>query len=170
MNKIVLRTFSEEEYHVFFRDYVPDPMMDPSPFHYNREQISRSYHYNHDGFRQNYEHFGIFMNDRPVGSFQLKRIDISNQCCEFGIILQNNSVKNRGIGTEAIHQGMKIANEKYGIRTMIGDTMQRNRRMIHIFEKMGFELTETVRDAFVLPDGTHEDRLVYQAEITEDIK
>ena len=75
MNGIQLRTFTEEEYHRFFRRYQPDPMMDSSPFRYNREQISRSYLYNHGGYRENYVHLGIFLDDEPVGSFQLKRMD-----------------------------------------------------------------------------------------------
>ena len=168
MNQIELRTFTKEEYHAFFRRYVSDPMMDPSPFVYNREQVSRSYLYNHGGFRDHYEHFGVFLNRRPVGSFQLKRIDPEKKCCEFGIILQNDSVKNLGIGTEAIRQGMIIARDKYGMDQIIGDTMARNTRMIHIFSKLGFELVETVPGAFVLPDRTREDRLVFRKELRSE--
>ena len=165
---IELRTFTEEEYHQFFRHYESDPMMDPSPFHYNREQISRSYAYNHDGYRDDYAHFGIFQDNQPVGSFQLKRIDRQKKQCEFGIILRDDSVKNKGIGTEAIRLGMKLAKDKYGIQMMIGDTMGRNTRMMRVFEKLGFSLAETVPDAFELPDGTKEDRYVYIKQLTED--
>ena len=168
LDRIELRTFTEEEYHTFFRRYKPDPMMDPSPFRYQYEQISRSYIYNHDGYRDNYEHFGIFMNREPVGSFQLKRIDRQKKQCEFGIILRDDSVKNKGIGTEAIRLGMKLAKDKYGIQMMIGDTMGRNTRMMRVFEKLGFSLAETVPDAFELPDGTKEDRYVYIKQLTED--
>jgi len=168
MISIELRAFTEEEYHRFFRRYRPDPMMDPSPFHYNREQISRSYLYNHGGFRENYVHLGIFLDGEPVGSFQLKRMDSAKKSCEFGIILQNDKVKNRGIGTEAIRKGMGIASSQYGMKWMFGDTMGRNTRMIHVFEKLGFELMERIPDAFVLPDGNREDRLVYRKLISEE--
>ena len=167
LSLVELRTFTESEYHRFFKGYVPDPMMDSSPFTYNHEQISRSYAYNHGGFRDNYVHYGIFRDGVPVGSFQLKRINIEKGICEFGIILQNDRIKNQGIGTEAIREGMRIAREKYGIRFMIGDTMGQNKRMIRVFEKLGFDLTETVPDAFELPDGKKEDRLVFRKEITE---
>ena len=96
---VELRTFTEKEYHQFFREYESDPLMDPVPFVYNKEQISRSYAYNHGGFRENYAHYGIFLDGKPVGSFQLKRMDPVRKCCEFGIILKNDSVKNRGIGS-----------------------------------------------------------------------
>ena len=105
-NMVEMRTFTEEEYHRFFRGYRSDPMMDPIPFHYNREKVSRSYVYNHGGFREDYVHLGIFMNGKPVGSFQLKRMNPAEKSCEFGIILQNDSCKNQGIGTEAIRIGM----------------------------------------------------------------
>ena len=123
---IEMRTFSEEEYHQFFKGYVSDPMMDPSPFHYNRERS-----------------------------------------CEFGIILQNDKCKNQGIGTEAIRLGMKLARDQYGMKYLIGDTMGRNKRMIHVFEKLGFTLMERIPASFELADGTKEDRLVYRINLTE---
>ena len=165
---IELRTFTEEQYHAFFRGYQSDPLMDPSPFHYNREQVSRSYQYNHGGFRENYVHLGIFMDGEPVGSFQLKRMDPEKRTCEFGIILRDDSIKNNGIGTEAIRIGMNIARDQYHMTTIIGDTMGRNRRMMHVFEKLGFTLTETVPNAFQLSDGTTDDRHVYIKQLTED--
>ena len=168
MSRIELRTFTEEEYHAFFRRYQPDPLMDPSPFRYNREQISRSYVYNHGGYRENYVHLGIFLDGEPVGSFQLKRMDPEKKQCEFGIILRDDSVKNRGLGTEAIRAGMRIAREKHGMETIIGDTMGRNRRMMRVFEKLGFTLTETVPGAFEMPDGSREDRHVYTKNLKED--
>lgn len=168
MSRIELRTFTEEEYHAFFRNYQSDPLMDPSPFRYNREQISRSYAYNHGGYRENYVHLGIFLDDEPVGSFQLKRMDPEKKQCEFGIILRDDSVKNKGIGTEAIRAGLRIARDRYGMETVIGDTMGRNKRMMRVFEKLGFTLTETVPGAFELPDGSREDRYVYTKQLKED--
>ena len=168
MNQIELRAFTEAEYHLFFRHYISDPLMDPSPFRYDREQVSRSYAYNHSGYRTDYVHFGIFLDGEPVGSFQLKRMDSLRKSCEFGIILQHDGVKNRGIGTEAIRLGMAIAREQYGITTIIGDTMGRNRRMIHVFEKLGFRLTETVPRAFEFSDGHREDRLVFTKQLMEE--
>lgn len=168
MSNIELRTFTEEEYHQFFRHYISDPMMDPAPFMYSREQVSRSYAYNHGGYRPDYVHLGVFLDGIPVGSYQLKRMDMIRKSCEFGIILQNDSVKNRGIGSQAILVGMNIARDVYGMKTMIGDTMGRNKRMIHVFEKLGFQLVEKIKDSFELPDGQKEDRLVFCKYLTEE--
>ena len=142
--------------------------MSSVPFHYNREQIDNSYRYNYGGFQKGYAHFGIFMDGDPIGSFQLKRIDPDKQTCEFGIILQNDHYKDCGIGTEAIRIGLQIARREYGVKTVYGDTMSRNVRMIRVFEKLGFEMCETVPEAFKLPEGGYEDRLVWKYTFSDD--
>ena len=116
--KIELKPFTEQEYHEFFRGYVQDPLMNPEPFVYSAEMVSRSYVYNYQ-YRDHFALYGIFLDGTPVGSFQLKRIDPEIRRCEFGIILQNRSVMNRGIGSEAIRQGERIALEKYGMADRI---------------------------------------------------
>lgn len=164
MADIILRSFTEEEYHQFFRRYRPDPVMDPSPFHYSYEQISRVYRYNFGGFRKDYAEYGIFLDNRPVGSFQLKRIDADRKTCEFGIILQNDEMKNKGIGTRAIQIGIHTARRQYGMTSITGETLEHNHRMIHIFEKLGFTLAES-RSAPSASGGTI---LVYQLQLTEE--
>ena len=167
MDKITLAPFTEPQYHLFFMDYVQDPLMSDIPFRYNREQVANSYRYNYGGFQKGYAHYGIFLNGEPVGSFQLKRMDPEKGTCEFGIILQNNRYKGRGIGTEAVRIGMDIARHEFGMRTVYGDTRERNIRMRRVFEKLGFELYETVKGAFKLPDGGYEDRLVWRKQLEE---
>ena len=54
------------------------------------------------------------------------------------------------------------------MKTLIGDTMGRNKRMIRVFEKLGFQLTERIPASFELPDGQKEDRLVYKIILTEE--
>lgn len=159
-DSITLRRFSEEEYHEFFRHYEPDPVMDPHPFIYNKETVSRSYLYNHQ-YRQDYLHYGIFLDNYPVGSFQLKRINKDNGSCEFGIILQSDRFKNKGIGTEAIRTGIRIAKDELKLKRMMGDTSGRNIRMQKVFQKLGFRLIETVHGAFDFGDGNKDDRLLY---------
>lgn len=159
---IELRPFTEAEYHRFFRGYEADPMVEPLPYVYHEESVSRSYHYNYH-VRQNYLHLGILDDEHiPLGCFQLKRIDRENGRCEFGIILQKPTLQDRGIGTLAIRQGMEIAKNRYEIKTMLGDTSSENGRMIHLFEKLGFRLTERVPGAYRLVNGQPGDRLVYK--------
>lgn len=167
MQQIELRTFTEDEYHEFFRFYEPDPLVDPHPFIYDPYQISVSYRYNHEGHRENYRHYGIFSDNKPVGSFQLKRIDPEKKTCEFGIILQDEKSRNQGIGTEAILLGMAEA-ERLGIRLLIGDTLGRNKRMQRVFNKLGFQLREIRHKDLCLPDGTVDDLMIYEKKLSEE--
>ncbi|MCR5296615.1 MAG: GNAT family N-acetyltransferase [Clostridiales bacterium] len=167
MREITLAPFTEEQYHVFFRGYRQDPLMTPDPFVYSEEQVSMSYRWNYGGFQQHYAHYGIFLDGVPVGSFQLKRIDPETKTCEFGIILQHDGYKDRGIGTEAIRRGMRLAADEFGVETVIGDTAGRNKRMQRVFEKLGFEMTETIPDAFELPDGTKDSCLIWRKTLKE---
>ena len=168
MNRIELRPFTKEEYHTFFKGYKPDAEVDPSPFVYDPVQIEKSYEYNHGGSRENYEHLGIFLDGIPVGSFQLKRIDTAGRKCEFGLILRDEQVRNRGVGSEAIRLGMEMAKEKYGILHLWGDTMGRNKRMQRVFGKLGFRVVSIIVDDFSLYDGSLEDRLVYVKDLGEE--
>ena len=165
IQKITLSPFSEEDYHRFFRGYISDPLMTSVPFRYNYEQISNSYRYNYGGYQKGYAHYGIFLDDIPVGSFQLKRMDPEKQTCEFGIILQNDHYKNRGIGTEALRIGLDIARNQFHIRMVYGDTAGRNIRMQRVFQKLGFKLCETIPDAFEMADGSRDVRLVWKKEL-----
>lgn len=159
--KMSLRPLTEKEYHTFFRGYQNDPTLDFNPFVYSAEMISRSYHYNYDRFRSGYAHYGIFLGLQVIGCFQLKRIDLEHKRCEFGIILQNASVRGKGYGTHAVLLGLQEAHDRFGIQTIIGDTMSVNFAMRTIFEKLGFSLIENVPNAFDTPSGPA-DRLVYQ--------
>ena len=40
--------------------------------------------------------------------------------------------------------------------------------MRRVFEKLGFELEETVENAFELPEGGYEDRLVWKKDLTDE--
>ena len=73
-------------------------------------------------------------------------------------------------GTTAIRKLMDLARDQFGMETMIGDTMGSNKRMIRVFEKLGFKMIEKVPEAFVFPDGQHEDRLVFQKNLREASK
>ena len=167
MNNVTLSPFTEEQYHQFFRGYIQDPRMSTVPFRYNAEQISASYRYNYGGFQKGYAHFGIFLGDIPVGAFQLKRMNPDQHTGEFGIILQNDRYKNRGIGTEAIRIGLDIARNQFGLRIVYGDTADRNEPMKRVFVKLGFTLQERVPDAIELPEGGYEDRLIWRKQLEE---
>lgn len=157
---IELRPFTREEYHDFYRCYQPDPLMDPNPYHYSHEHVDRCFDY--DLSRKDwYPVFGIFDDvGCPVGTLALKRIDTLYKRCELGVMLANDSVKNRGYGTAAIKQAIDMAQNVYGLEHILADTMGQNLRMQHVLEKLGFRFVERTEHVYDMK-GHWEDRLDY---------
>lgn len=164
---VTLRPFIRAEYHAFYRNYEPDPVMDPHPYRYSREHVDRAFDY--DASRADwYPVFGIFNEENiPVGSLALKRIDREKARCEIGIVMANDRWKNRGYGTEAMQQAIQLAAEQYGVRTILADTMGSNRRMQHLLDKLGFQLIERIAHVYDMQDHW-EDRLNYVLEVHDD--
>lgn len=159
MSSITLRPFTREEYHAFFQAYEPDPVMDPHPYRYQFTHVDRSFDFD-QARRDWYPTFGIFADDRPVGTLSLKRIDHIQHKCEIGLMMVNDTCKNRGYGTEAMRLGMELARQTYGVRHIWADTMGSNTRMQHILDKLGFRLVERIPQIYDMP-GRKEDRLNY---------
>ena len=139
-------------------------MMDPRPYHYCYEHVERCF--DADQARADwYPTFGIFREDgRCVGCLSLKRIDRNAATAEIGIILQNDSVKNRGYGTQALQAGIYLAQEQYGVRHIWADTAANNLRMQHVLTKLGFTQAERIPYGCDMLDHW-EDRLRYVLEV-----
>lgn len=165
---ITLRPFTREEYHEFWQQYEPDPVMDPRPYRYNREHTDRNFDY--DQMRKEwYPVFGIFVDDTtPVGSLSLKRIDTLYKRCELGIVMANDRCKGQGWGTEAIRQGIRIAHDTYGVNTILADTMGCNQRMQHILMKLGFQFQERIKNVYDM-SGRMEDKLDYVLDVSNGV-
>ncbi len=161
--RVSLRFFAREEYHDFFKRYVADPVMTPQPYRYQAEYVDRSFDYDLSR-RAWYPVFGVFdQRGEAVGILSLKRIDHERRRCEIGLTLRDDSCKGRGLGTAAVREGIRIARTVYGVRVILADTTGSNRRMQHILEKLGFQLTERVER--ILDFGDHrEDCLYYTLE------
>lgn len=156
---IILRPFTRWEYHDFFQRYVPDPVMDPRPYHYQHEHVDRCFAYD-ESRRDWYPTFGIFAEGVAIGILSLKRIDHETQKCEIGLMMVDDSCKNHGYGTVAMKLGMQKAVDDYGVLHIWADTMDSNTRMQHILDKLGFCLVERITNAYDMPNGK-QDRLVY---------
>lgn len=156
---ITLRPFTRGEYHDFFRRYVADPVMDPRPYRYSFEHVDRSFDYD-ESRRDWYPTYGIFADNLAVGILSLKRIDKAAKKCEIGLMMADDTCKNRGYGTAAMRLGMEKAVQEYGVAHIWADTMGGNTRMQHVLEKLGFRLMERVPQVCDMPSGK-QDRLVY---------
>lgn len=160
---IVLRPFSREEYHDFFRRYEADPAMDPTPYHYQFTHVDKSFDY--DLSRQEwYPQFGIFWENKVIGILSLKRIDRTRQRCEIGLMMVNDDYKNHGYGTQAMMEAIRMARNDYGLKHLYADTMGSNLRMQHVLEKLGFRLVERIPHVYHFGNRV-EDKLDYLLEV-----
>lgn len=85
--------------------------------------------------------FLVLLDGRPVGEVALKRIDRAAGRCELSIHLQNDSVKNRGVGTLAERLALAQAFGPLGLETVCADAVLKNARSRHVLEKVGFRPT-----------------------------
>ena len=163
MTNVILRPFTRAEYHLFFQQYVPDPLMDPRPYRYQAAHVDHQFDYD-ESRKEWYPTFGIFADEEPVGILSLKRIDKTERKCEIGLMMANDTYKNQGYGTQAMRLGIQLAAAHYDVHHIWADTMGRNTRMQHILEKLGFMLLERVPMIYDMPAGK-DDRLVYLLEV-----
>lgn len=82
--------------------------------------------------------FAVMRGDEVIGEAVLKRIDKEKKSCELGICLVNDSVKNRGYGTEAERLAVRYAFETMGLDTVFADSLLGNTRGQHVLQKAGF--------------------------------
>lgn len=156
IQKVLLRQLTEKEYHSFFRGYVNDRMISSAVYQYSAEQVSRQYRY--DQMRSgNTCVLGIIYKDTPVGMLSIDDMDHTEHTCRIGIILQNDNIKNKRIGTEAFGLGIEYAFRHYETKLISADTRSDNIAMRRILESYGFMLQETVDNAW----GNGIARLVY---------
>ena len=90
--------------------------------------------------KRNCVHLAIMCNDKPIGEILFKRIDPVAGTAVLSIHLQNDSVKGKGYGTYAEKLAIKYAFSELKLNAIYADVIKKNRRSIHVLEKVGFQL------------------------------
>ena len=126
--------------HEFYRGFEndPDTFMDMdrfAPYEYTPEKVDRYFEEQQSPDRIV---FMIMERGVPVGEVKLKYIDHEAKQCSLGIHLQNDRVKNRGIGTAAERLALDYAFHVLGMETVNADAVLKNMRSQHVMEKVGF--------------------------------
>ena len=122
----------------------PDLFMDMSkfqPYVYTAEKCDEIV----DRYRRmGRVYLAVMLDNEPIGEVILKNIDQERQCCTLGIHMQNDSVKNKGYGTQAEILALQYAFKILHLKTIFADAIHKNKRSQHVLCKVGF--TETHRD------------------------
>ncbi|QSX05916.1 GNAT family N-acetyltransferase [Sedimentibacter sp. zth1] len=138
---ISLHEVTRELLHEYYRGFISDPdiFMDMNRFftyHYDPEKIDG--HFALKKPTQERKEFMIIVNDTVVGEICLKHIDYDKRECELSIHMQNDSVKNKGYGTQAEKLAVCYAFEELRMNTVLADAVLKNVRSQHVLEKVGF--------------------------------
>lgn len=142
-SRITLIRRTRESCHAFYQALVQDPVLfddgDPfQPYQYDPGTV--------DAFFQKREQqrgrmgFSVFLGDMVIGDMSFKRIDREKHSCELEICMINDSVKNKGYGTQAEQLAVQYAFEHMDMETVFADCLEKNTRSQHVLEKVGFEL------------------------------
>lgn len=129
----------------FYRGFETDPalFMDMSqfrPYVYSEDWVEAHFRRQID---RNREYLAVMLENAPVGEIILKDRDPKNRCCTLSIHLKNNSVKNRGYGTQAEILALEYAFNELGMETVYANAVHTNLRSRHVLEKVGFVETHT---------------------------
>lgn len=138
-----LETMSKALARRYYRDFELDPIMfvDPDKFHpyvYSDEKSDATVERHHQLGRV---FLAVMLGEEPIGEVILKNIDREKQCCTLGIHMQNDSVKNKGYGTNAEILTLRYAFEELNLNTVYADALHQNKRSQHVLEKAGFRYT-----------------------------
>ena len=130
----------------YYKEFEMDPDLfaDMDKFHSYVYSIEKC-----DEIVERYNRLGrifmaIMLDGRPIGEVILKNIDYERKSCVLGIHLQNDSVKNKGYGTQAEILTIQYAFNSLKLETVFADAIHKNHRSQHVLKKAGF--VETHRD------------------------
>lgn len=82
------------------------------------------------------------LDEKPIGELQLKQINREKAECTLSIHMQNDTVKEKGYGTQAERLAVKYAFDELGMVAVNADTIRKNTRSQHVLEKVGFHFIE----------------------------
>ena len=134
-------------FHELWRDfeYDPDLFMDMELYEkcrvsvYDKDKVDA--HFDKRMASADSMTFAVMLESRVIGEVVLKHIDRAKRECELGIHLINDSVKNKGYGTEAERLAIEYAFDTLGMKRILADSIIKNTRSQHILEKLGFKRT-----------------------------
>ena len=140
MKKISLCPMTREMCHEFYKGFRNDPAVftDINQFkeyEYTAEKVDSYFDENNVPSRRL---FAIVVDGQMVGECKLKYIDFDKMECSAGIHLRNDSVKEKGYGTEAEQLLLRYAFDELGMVAVNADAILKNTRSQHVMEKVGF--------------------------------
>ena len=127
--------------HAFYRDFeqAPELFEDPAAmtaYVYEPGRVDAFFAERQK--RPDRRTYYILHGERVIGELVYKKLDAENKCCELGLCLVNDRVKNRGLGTAALRLALRHGFGALGMERIGADALLRNTRSQHVMQKAGF--------------------------------
>ena len=100
--------------------------------------------------------------DTPLGSVYLQNFDEVNNKAEWGLFLDADGTRSKGVGTEVGNLILDYAFGQLGLHKLHSRVLAYNKPCICMNEKLGFRQEAYLRDELLL-DGKYEDLILYGA-------
>ena len=136
MSTVSIQPMTREMCHKFYKGFRNDPAIGHYyEYIYTPEIADRYFDTNSVPDRRL---FAILVDGQIVGECKLKYIDMDKRECSMGIHLRDDSVKEKGYGTQAERLILQYAFEELGMIAVNADAALKNTRSQHVLEKVGF--------------------------------
>ena len=133
---VSIKPMTRQMCHEFYQGFQNDPAIGHYyEYIYNPERADRYFDTNSIPDRKL---FAILAGDEIVGECKLKNIDPEKREYSLGIHLRDDSVKEKGYGTQAERLILQYAFEELGMVAVNADAALKNTRSQHVLEKVGF--------------------------------
>jgi UDP-4-amino-4,6-dideoxy-N-acetyl-beta-L-altrosamine N-acetyltransferase len=100
--------------------------------------------------------------NRPVGSVYLQHFEEENRKAESGIFMGEESIKGKGIGTEAVVLLKNYAFETLGLHKVMARVLAYNAASLRLHEKAGYTKEAYLKDELFI-EGKFEDLVLFGA-------
>ena len=136
MSKVSIQPMTREMCHEFYKGFQNDPAIGHYyEYIYTPEIADRYFDTNSVPDRKL---FAIMADGEIVGECKLKGIYTEKRQCSMGIHLRDDSVKEKGYGTQAERLILQYAFEVLDMVAVNADAVLKNTRSQHVLEKVGF--------------------------------
>ncbi|MFS4492093.1 GNAT family N-acetyltransferase [Maribacter sp. 2308TA10-17] len=101
------------------------------------------------------------LKDSVLGLIDLFDFDPKNNRAGLGIVIQDSSNRNKGVGVEAIDLLCDYAFSVLNLRQLFVNVSESNDISIHVFEKLGFERVGVKKD-WIFTEGVYKNEILFQ--------
>ena len=118
--------------------------------------------FNRQRGEQDARHFAILTRaeGRLIGNCGLHQIDWTNRHAIFGVFIGNKEYWGRGFGTDATRTLLRYAFEEANLNRVELEVFSFNTRAIHMYDKCGFKLEGTRRQALFREGQLHDEHIM----------